>query len=174
MYYEIKTDRLLLRPLNIADLDSVHMYSSDKENTKFMYWLPNDSKEKTAAFLNKVTDEWKKDTPNFYEFAIIHNGKQKGAVSVSLNEGRTSGELGWIISKDYWKKGYAFEAASAVKDFSIRELNVSKITANCDFRNHDSFKLMEKLGLSLECDTGTRTYEKSGETVKELTYSLIV
>ncbi len=33
---------------------------------------------------------------------------------------------------------------------------------------------MRKLGMTLESDTGTRTYPKSGETARELTYSLSV
>ena len=174
MYYEIKTNRLLLRPLSLNDLESVHVYASDKENTMFMYWLPNDTKEETSQFLSKVTDEWKKESPNFYEFAIVINGEQIGAVSVTLNEQKDVGELGWIINKQYWKNGYAAEAAFAIKEFAIKELKVLKLTANCDYRNRDSYKLMEKIGLTLENDSETRTYPKSGETVKELTYSLYI
>lgn len=104
MYYEIKTSRLLLRPLSINDLDSVHIYASDNDNTKFMFWLPNDTKEETAQFLLKVTDEWRKESPSFYEFAITLNNEQIGAISITLNEEKNVGEFGWIINKQYWKK----------------------------------------------------------------------
>lgn len=60
MFYEIKTDRLILRPLDISDLATVHTYASDKENTTYMLWLPNDTIEQTKQFLNRVTNEWKK------------------------------------------------------------------------------------------------------------------
>ena len=33
MYYEIKTERLILRPFTPNDADAVHAYASDKENT---------------------------------------------------------------------------------------------------------------------------------------------
>ena len=42
MYIELKTNRLTLRPLNIGDLDAVHTYASDIENTKYMINLPNE------------------------------------------------------------------------------------------------------------------------------------
>lgn len=174
MYYEIKTSRLLLRPLSINDLDSVHIYASDNDNTKFMFWLPNDTKEETAQFLLKVTDEWRKESPSFYEFANTLNNEQIGAISITLNEEKNVGEFGWIINKQYWKKGYATEAALAIKDFAIKELKVSKLIATCDSRNSNSYKLMEKIGLGLESDNGTRTYPKNGETAKELMYSLII
>lgn len=174
MNIEIKTDRLLLRPLSIDDLESVHIYASDNCNTRFMMWLPNDTKEETAQFLLGVTREWKRKRPRFYEFAITLNGKQIGAISCYLNKRRNVGELGWIINKEYWKKGYATEAAIAIKDFAVTQLKVKKLTANCDYRNMDSYKLMEKIGLKLESDSKVRIYPKTGETAKELTYSLVL
>ena len=147
MFYEIKTDRLTLRPLDISDLATVHTYAGDKENTAYMFWLPNDTIEETKQFLNNVTNEWKKPAPAYYEFAIVFEGLQIGAISVALNDSRNVGELGWILNKRYWKKGIAIEAAS---------------------------NLMQKIGMTLEDDTGTRTYPKNNETVQELTYSFSI
>lgn len=174
MFYEIKTDRLLLRPLNIADLETVHIYASDEENTIYMCWLPNHTVEETAQFLIRVTKEWEKDNPSFYEFAIVLDGLQIGAVSIYLDDTRKIGELGWIINKQYWKKGIALEAALAIKDFAINTLKVKKLTATCDYRNVGSYNLMNKIGLKLEKDNGVRTYAKNNETVKELNYSLVI
>lgn len=173
MFNEIKTARLLLRPLTIDDLDYVHAYSSDKDNTTFMYFLPFTSKEETSEFLTKITKHWKREKPVFYAFAITLDGKVIGDISILMNENRTEGELGWILDKSYWKQGYALEAALAMKEFAFKELNIPKLTACCDYRNKASYQLMEKIGLRLESDTGTRTYPKNGETAKELKYSLI-
>ncbi len=174
MFYEIKTDRLVLRPLDISDLETVHTYASDEENTTYMFRLPNYTIEETAQFLTDTTKEWKKDNPDFYEFAIVLNGLQIGAISIYLDDTRKVGELGWIINKKYWKKGIATEAAFAIKDFAINTLKVTKIIANCDYRNVGSYSLMKKIGLKLENDNGVRTYTKNNETAKELTYSLVV
>lgn len=174
MYYEIKTDRLVLRPLNIADLETVHIYAADEENTAYMLRLPNHTIEETAQFLIHVTKEWEKDNPDFYEFAIVLKGLQIGAISIYLDNTRKIGELGWIINKQYWKQGIATEAAFAIKAFAINTLKVTKIIANCDYRNAGSYRLMEKIGLKLENGNGIRTYTQNNETAKELTYSLVV
>ncbi len=174
MLYEIKTDRLILRPLDISDLATVHTYASDEENTKYMFWLPNDTIEETKQFLSDVRNEWKKAVPNYYEFAIVFEGLQIGAISVMLNDSRNIGELGWVLNKRYWKRGIAIEAALAIKDFALNVLKLQKLVAHCDYRNTDSSNLMQKLGMILEADTGTRTYPKSSETVQELTYSLTI
>ena len=172
MYYEIKTRRLLLRPLDISDAESVHQYASDDETTQFMQWLPNHTKEETLAFLQNVTAEWKKEQPRCYEFAMVLDGRQIGAVSVALDESREVGELGWIVHKAWQKQGYALEAARAVRDFALHQLKVKKLVATCDARNSSSYRLMEKLGLQREPEVRLRKYHKRDEVGEELTYSM--
>ena len=94
MYHEIKTTRLILKPLDISDAETVHEYASDDENTTYMYFLPNKTMEETRSFLAYVTKEWQKDAPATYEFAVVLDGSQIGAVSVALNDERTEGEMG--------------------------------------------------------------------------------
>lgn len=174
MHPTIQTERLLLRPLDIADLETVHVYASDPENTRYMQHLPNHTKDETAAFLQRVTDEWQKAEPCFYEFAIVLRGEQIGAVSIALDEQRKVGELGWIVNKRYWKTGVATEAALAVKEFALHTLGLHKLIANCDARNTNSYRLMQRLGMALESDSGQRYYEHSGETAQELCFALTV
>ena len=171
MYFEIHTNRLNLRPLSIEDLDTVHAYAADIENTRYMIHLPNDTIKETIEFLARITAEWQKEEPGFYEFAVTLDGELIGAVSLALNEQRTEGELGWIINKRYWGKGYATEAAMAVRDFSVNKLNVFILTAHCDYRNTASRKVMEKIGLTLVKDDGVRQYPNTTETARELVYS---
>ena len=79
----IKTERLLLRPLCLDDMKTVHEYASDLENTKYMLFLPNTTEQETITFLNSVEQEWQKTTPSFYEFAIVLDGIHIGAISIS-------------------------------------------------------------------------------------------
>ena len=173
MYPEIKTERLVLRPLDISDLESMHEYASDQENTMYMCHLPR-TIEETAEFLSGVTKEWRKDMPRFYEFAIELDGILIGSISVYLSDNHDSGDLGWIINKKYWHNGYVTEAAMALKDFVLNILQVKRLTANCDYRNTAPSRVMEKIGLKLESDNGVRVYHKKNETARELTYLLIV
>lgn len=159
--------------MNIADLNTVHDYASDVETTQYMCLAYKETIEETEKFLRCVTSEWAKSEPTFYEFAVTLNGLQIGAVSVYyLDEKREVGELGWILNKKYQKKGYALEAANAIKDFSLNTLHLKKIIAQCDYRNTPSKRLMEKLGLKLESDNGTRFYPRRNETARESTYYL--
>lgn len=39
MDIELRTPRLLLRPLSLQDIDTTHLYASSVENTKYMLFL---------------------------------------------------------------------------------------------------------------------------------------
>ena len=172
MYREIHTERLLLRPLDISDLEIVHSYSSDPENTLYMYSLPSDTIEETAEFLTDCTAQWNKENPDYYEFAIVYDARVIGSVSVYPKEDGKEGMLGWIIDKEYWGRGIAAEAAAAARDFALNELGLEILTAYCDVKNIASYKVMKKIGMTLESSDGTRTYKKGKGTSGELKYSM--
>lgn len=172
MYTELKTDRLLLRPLSDADLEAVHAYAGDPENGKYMMHMPKESEAETRRFLEEISAEWKKESPSFFEFAVLLGGTLIGSVSVYLNDARTEGELGWILNRRYWGHGYAAESAAALRDFALHTLRLPRLVAHCDIRNTASARVMEKIGMTLEDDTGVRQYRKRPETARELRYAL--
>ncbi len=169
---EIKTDRLLLRPLCLSDLKTVHEYACDLENTKYMLFLPNVSVQETYNFLCSVEEEWQQEHPSAFEFAIVLDNVQIGAVSISLGEISNQGEIGWILNKKYWNCGYVSEAATAILDFAENQLHLQRVIAQCDWRNIASARVMEKIGMQLIDEHGTRTYVKRAETARELTYMI--
>lgn len=169
---EIKTSRLILRPLGIKYLESTHEYSSDREATKFMMFLPNDTVEETAEFLKNADVEWSKQNPEFYEFAVLLDHRHIGAVSLYLDESRTTGEFGWILHRDFWRQGITTEAVKALLDYSVNVLGIHHFVAHCDSENTASYKLMEKLGMvRLQC-YGGRKNKSSDEERNECLYEL--
>ncbi len=168
----IKTERLMLRPLCLSDLKTVHEYASDLENTKYMLFLPNATVKETESFLHSVEQEWQQEYPSSFEFAIVLDGVQIGAISISLGEKLNQGEIGWILNKKYWNRGYASEAADAVLEFAKTQLHLQCVIAQCDWRNTASAKVMEKVGMRLIDENGSRTYIKREETARELTYMI--
>lgn len=168
----IKTERLLLVPLGPEFLNTTHEYASDIENTRFMIHLPNIDINETKSFLERVQDEWKKDKPEFYEYAVLLDNKHIGSVDIYIVQDHVEGELGWIINKKYSGHGYATEAAREVIKFGINELNINKFIAHCDSENIASYRVMEKLGMNLEDRRRGRKNKSSDEDREELKYSI--
>ena len=96
----------------------------------------------------------------------------EGAVCAFLNEDRTEAEIGWIINKKYWRKGYAFEAANLLLDFCKKELNVNRFTAVCDTENVGSYRIMEKLGMKRVGVRDGRKNRASNEFSREYQYEM--
>ncbi len=143
--FNIFTERMVLTPLGTDFLHSVNEYALDYENTKYMCHLPKRDSEETLDFLKNVEAEWNKKRPNFYEFAMLYQDRHVGAVSVYYENG--IGELGWIVNKQYWGKGFAYEAAKAVIQYFATNMGTTHFIAHCDTANIASYKTMEKLGM---------------------------
>ena len=173
MYIELKTERLTLRPYGLADFADVHEYAGDKDDIKYMLFLPNETEEDTRTFLKSVEEEWAKDVPDYYEFGLILEGKLIGGVGLYMEDNRTKAELGWTLNKRFRGKGYVTEAAKAIMEYAKKEFKVTEIFAHCDTRNVPSANVMRRLGMELESE-GDRHYDRTGEDAREYKFVLKV
>lgn len=169
-YFEINTERLVLKPLGMKYLKSAAQYAMDYENTKYMCYLPDETVEEVEEFLRNVENEWKKEQPEFLEFAIIYNDIHIGAVSVYFEN--DIGELGWIVNKNYWGNGFAYEAAKALIYYVKTERKVNHFLAHCDTANIASYKVMEKLNMNRTGEWSGRRNKSASEDSLECQYEL--
>ena len=164
--------KITLEPLGLKHLKTVHEYASDLENTRYMVHLPNETVEETKAFLEQKEAEWQKEVPGSYEFAVLLGDVHIGAVCAYLNENRTEAEIGWIINKKYWRKGYAVEAAKLLLEFCKKKLNIHRFIAVCDTENIGSYRVMEKLGMKRASVRDGRKNRASEELSREYKYEM--
>jgi len=66
--------------------------------------------------------------------------------------GRTEVEVGYTLGRDFWGRGYATEAAGAVRDYALRELGADRLIALIIHGNTASENVARKLGLAYERD----------------------
>ena len=148
---ELVSERLILREFSHADFQDVHAYSSNIENIKYMIRGPN-SEEDTIEFLDDCIENIDKKPRKQYDFAVTlkENGKVIGGCGIYLNDSLEEGMLGWILHKDYWKKGYMTEAGKELVKFAFEDLNLHRLYATCDAENYGSYRVMENLGMRRE------------------------
>ena len=168
--FEIKTERLLLKPLGPEYFSSTNEYAMDLENTKYMMYLPNTNTDETMMFLKNVEAEWSKEEPTFYEFAVIFKKKHVGGVSAYIEDGVA--EIGWIINRKYWKNGFAYEASKALVDYFAKNLGITHFMAHCDTENTGSYKLMEKLSMVKTGENNNRKNRSAEKESSEYQYEL--
>ena len=142
-----ETDRLILREYTIEDWEAVHVYGCDSDVLRYMLWGPN-TPEESKGFVSACLAESNVEPRLVYNLAIElkESGSLIGGVALMLQN--NEGEIGWILNKTMWGKGYATEAALGLIRYGFETLGVKKITATCDADNIASYKVMLKCGMT--------------------------
>ena len=169
---EIKTERLTLRPISMEYLHSTHAYASDLENTRLMMFLPYESLAETESVVRRSVELWGMARPHHREFVILRDGEHIGGITLYFLDDPAEGELGWILHKKYWGRGYVTEAAKAMLEYAKNSCGIRRVIACCDSENLPSRRVMEKLGMTL-AQTGARKNRSMGDAERvELIYEL--
>jgi RimJ/RimL family protein N-acetyltransferase len=59
-------------------------------------------------------------------------------------------DIGYAYLPEFWSKGYALEAASAVMDYARDRLGLKRVVAITSLDNQSSIRLLEKIGFRYE------------------------
>lgn len=148
MFRELKTERLMLIKLDLSFIDDIHSYASDREVTRYVSWPRHETREFTLSYLQSVMENYARGS--YYDWGIkcAHDDRLIGTIGLINHDSKdNSFEIGYVLSKTYWNRGYATEAAARVIDFGLSELGASRIKGICHIENTRSGRVMEKCGM---------------------------
>jgi len=145
----LHTERLLMRPFKINDLDDVFNYSCTPNVGPNAGWKPHESKEETLEimneiFLNKETVwgiELKETNQIIGSIGLIDDPKRQNDM-VKM--------IGYAIGEAYWGKGFMTEAVNKVIKVGFEELNLEAISAYCYPFNERSKNIIKKCNFDYE------------------------
>jgi RimJ/RimL family protein N-acetyltransferase len=80
----------------------------------------------------------------------IDSGESIGICGLIKREVLPDVDIGYAYLARFRSQGYAFEAASAVKDYATHTLNLKRLLGVTDPDNSKSQKVLEKIGLRFE------------------------
>ncbi len=147
---ELRTERLTLREFRLDDEVAVHRYGSDEEVTRYLTWGPNSSTE-TAAYLSEVVRKAARKPRTSFTLAVATlDDELIGVANLTITDAGSTGELGYVLARDWWGRGYATEVARRLIAFGFNELGLRRITATCHPDNFASARVLEKAGLHFE------------------------
>jgi len=147
MYNEIQTQRLILRPFNLADSKRVQMLAGAKEISDTTGNVPHPYPDGAAeAWISTHAELFESGTAFINAIVSKDICEVVGVVAVrGLNTEEP--ELGYWVGKEYWNKGYCTEACSEIIPYCSSEFGISEIYGRHLVRNPSSGKVMEKCGL---------------------------
>ena len=172
----VKTKRLNIVPVTMEHLLPLHSLLSDRELTRLMVFNPKEDLKETEDLIKASTSESQKPNPLFSEFAVLRGDVFVGNLTLYFfRDDPFTAEFAWVISPEHARKGYAFEAATALMDHYNREKNVTRFIAQCDSENHASIGLIEKLGMKFSGASRGRYNRSDPQTERtEYTYELLI
>ena len=173
-FIQINSDRLLLRPIQMEDADSVFQYRSDDFVNQYQGWRPKTIGDVHDFIANKVSSEINRQG-TWFQFVIIVKDDNEliGDIGVHFLESDAfQVEIGCTLSRKYHGKGFAFEAVKATINYIFDELGKRRIVASIDSRNRPSIRLIERLGF---CKKGLikENSELNSEWVDDLVYAML-
>ena len=82
-------------------------------------------------------------------FSVIHKRDEVLIGDCGLERMEIGVELGYDLRRDYWGRGLATEAATAVRDFAFTTLALDRLVSLIRIGNDRSRRVAEKIGMSL-------------------------
>ncbi|MBR5966579.1 MAG: GNAT family N-acetyltransferase [Treponema sp.] len=143
----IETERLILREYKREDFDALYEIMSDPQTMEH-YPAPF-SQEKTRGWIEWNLDNYKKYGFGLWAVVLKETGQFIGDCGITIQniDGEQLPEIGYHINRKFQRKGYAKEAASAVRDWAFANTDYPALYSYCKYTNAASIKTAESIGM---------------------------
>ena len=144
----IQTPHLVLRPLESTDAEVLHrIYQSEG----VLRYFPNPTPpplEKIQRFITGQQAHWEKY--RYGNWGVLPEGEKEivGWAGLQFLPELNETEVGYLLDRPFWGKGYATEAALASLDFGFERFDLDHIIALVHPDNLASRRVIEKCGLA--------------------------
>ncbi|WP_456271370.1 GNAT family N-acetyltransferase [Bacillus sp. AK031] len=148
---DLETERLILRKLTLEDTQDIHEYGTDPLVSRYVGWPRHVTIEDSKEFAEHILQQY--ENKNIAFWGMEHKGSRKlvGTIDfVSWDPKHKTAEIGYVLSRENWGRGYTAEAARAVIAFGFERMGLVRIQARCFLENAGSQRVMEKSGMSFE------------------------
>ncbi|WKZ35450.1 MAG: GNAT family protein [Anaerolineales bacterium] len=148
---KLETERLLLRPLTMNDLDFVFRHFSEPLVTEFLLDEAPISdiaqaREMIESYQESETKSW-----NRWGIVLKNNHQIIGTCGYhKWNKRDLRAEIGYDLGPEFWGKGIMTEALRAALQNGLEGMGLNRIEAMVHPQNQGSLHLLHKLGFQKE------------------------
>lgn len=144
----LETQRLILREYTMDDFQELYAILSDPETMRH-YPSPYDEKG-TERWLRWSLDNYQTYGFGLWALELKDSGIFLGDCGITMQniDGENLPEIGYHIRKDFWRQGYAKEAACAVRDWFFRNTDFDAVYSYMPTSNLPSFATALSVGMT--------------------------
>ena len=146
----IETARLLLRPMQLADVDPILSIFADPK-VMAAFGEPPFDREQMVVWVKRNLTHQAEHGFGLFSVVLKSNATLIGDCGLEIIdvEGERTAELGYDLRSDYWNQGFATEAAQAVRDYAFQTLHLPRLISLIRVGNNASRRVAEKIGMRL-------------------------
>ena len=148
----LETKRLVLREMNKDDYEALYAVLADSD---IMQHYPYTFDEKRVKeWIERNINRYKENGFGLWAVCLKDTGEMIGDCGLTLQniEGEILPEIGYHIRSDCQRRGYASEAAMAVRNWAFQNTDYPALYSYCKYTNTPSIKTAESIGMRFDRD----------------------
>jgi [ribosomal protein S5]-alanine N-acetyltransferase len=148
----LETARLRLRPFYPDDVLELFELAGNPNVTRFTLWEAHRTCDDTKLFIEDYARGHYLDRmPDPYAIALAESGELIGAAGCRwASENDRCMELGYWLGEQFWRRGFAAEAARALVSHVFAAYPAERVQAHFMEGNVASGRVLEKIGMRFE------------------------
>lgn len=163
----VKTERLFLSEMTLADTEILFGYWSDDSVTRYMNIEPFQSLQPVEEMIRMLRQLEIEGKALRCVIILQATGEIIGTCGFNyIDHENQRAEIAYDLGMRFWKHGYATEAVQSLMKWGIESFNLHRMEAKVDLRNEASISLLEKLGFQEEGIL--QDYEKIGTEYQDV------
>lgn len=145
------TERLVLRELTHADADVLFEIHSDPEAMRYGSGPPWSARSRAVEMLERAERDFAEQASIRWGLVVRDDDTLVGVTNLhSIHAQCCRAELGYVLDRRRWGRGYNHEALTRIIDWAFAELGLHRLEAELDPRNEASARAVERLGFVRE------------------------
>lgn len=146
----LKTDRLRLRPFREDDFEAYARLVGDADVVRFLAGGAPRTRAEAWREMAMIVGHWQ--LRGFGPWAVEERGRLGliGRIGFFEPEGWPGFELGWVLAREAWGRGYATEGAAAALRYAFTDLKRERVISLIAPDNVPSIRVAERIGERLE------------------------
>ncbi len=147
-----ETERLKLRELNMDDFKDLAEILQDKN---VVYAYEHDFSDRDVhEWMERQFNRYLKYGFGLWAVELKGSGEMIGQAGLTIQPYNDSEvlEIGYLLKKKFWHKGYATESAMGCKEYAFEVLKADKVYSIIKSDNYPSIRVAMSIGMSKESE----------------------
>ena len=147
----LETERLILRQFSTDDAEFILELVNEQSFIQNIGDRGVRTLDDARAYILRVAvTSYEKNGFGLYLVLLKESGESIGMCGLIKREGLEDVDIGYAFLPKFWSKGYALEAALAVRDYARDVIGLKRLVAITDPENQGSIRVLEKIGMRYE------------------------